>query len=99
MCFPCLPVPDTLERPNWAHWDTLLRVAATNAKGETDVPNEVWGPQHRRQMRDLHTLVRRQCAEQLVRRDVVDMNEARRRAGEEHGRREGYGEGRDCLSA
>lgn len=100
MCLPRLRVPDSLKWRDGAHWDVFSGIArSSRSERQADVSYEVWRPEHRRYMRDRHALVRRQCPEELVRRDVVNMNEPRGRAREEHGSGQGNDHRRDRLSA
>ena len=56
------------------HFAALL---TTNAQAQADVPHQVWRFDHRVQVCDTEAAVCRDTAEELVGRNVVDIDEAR----------------------
>jgi hypothetical protein len=68
-----------------------LRSTRPDAEVQADVPDQIWWFQHRHEKSNGKSLVRGDGAQELVRRDVVYVNKARRGAHDEKRGRE-----RDC---
>lgn len=74
MLLPALYVPYALKGRNGLRGHGVLCAMRATGKGEVDVPYEIRWLEHRREMRDREALVRRDGAQELVRRDVVDVD-------------------------
>ncbi|OJA14774.1 hypothetical protein AZE42_09207 [Rhizopogon vesiculosus] len=78
MRIPCLGVLDAVERHDRSYGGDVLCIGETpEIERQADVPDEVWWLQHGDEMRYRHALVRRNGPQELVRGDVLEVDEAR----------------------
>ena len=78
MRIPCLAVLHAVERHDRSYENDILRIRETpEIERQADVPDEVWWLQHGGEMRYRHALVRRNGPQELVRGDVVEVDETR----------------------
>ena len=83
-----------VERYDRPYGDDVFRIGETpDVEGQADVPDEIWRLKHCGEMRYRHALVRRNGAQELVRGNVVDVDEARGSAYKEQRTSKRDGEG------
>lgn len=72
----CFQVFDSMELCDMFQREDILGIRAGDRERKVDVANEVWRSDESLEMGDGEPLVGRYCSEELVRRDVVQMNQA-----------------------